>query len=262
MAPRLAIIGGTGVYDPSMLSNLREERLTNQYGEALVRIGQYEGLEVAFMQRHGQGHTVPPHLVNYRANIWALKELGVERVIATTAVGSTNPAFGPGQFVLPDQFLDFTKVRKQTFFEGGEQGVVHTDMTQPYSPEIRETLLACGKEIGVTIHNGGCYVCFEGPRFETPAEIKMTQLLGGDLVGMTNVPEVTLAREAQLGYAVISMVTNYAAGISETDLTHEEVLEVMAANGSNLKQLIMLALPRVAALPFVTNGRKPEGMPG
>lgn len=262
MAPRLAIIGGTGVYDPSMLSNLREETVKNQYGETLVRIGEYQGLEVVFMQRHGKGHTVPPHLVNYRANIWALKELGVERVIATTAVGSTNKAFGPGHFVLPDQFLDFTKVRKHTFFEGGEQGVVHTDVTQPYSPEIRQVLHDCAKEVGVQVHNGGCYVCFEGPRFETPAEIKMTQILGGDLVGMTNVPEVTLAREAQLGYAVISMVTNYAAGISETDLTHEEVLEVMAANGANLKQLIMLSLPRIAALPYVTNGRKPGAMPG
>jgi 5'-methylthioadenosine phosphorylase len=245
-----------------MLSNIREESVSNQYGEALVRIGTYEGLEVVFLQRHGKGHTVPPHLVNYRANIWALKELGVERIVATTAVGSCNPKMGPGHFVLPDQFLDFTKVRKHTFFEGGPQGVVHTDVTQPYSPEIRQVLFDNAKQIGVNIHNGGTYACFEGPRFETPAEIKMTQILGGDLVGMTNVPEVTLAREAQMGYSVISMVTNYAAGIAETDLTHEEVLEVMANNGENLKKLIMLSLPQIAALPFVTCGRKAEGMPG
>jgi 5'-methylthioadenosine phosphorylase len=262
MAPRLAIIGGTGVYDPNMLTDLREEVVSNEYGEALVRIGKYEGLEVVFLQRHGKGHTVPPHLVNYRANIWALKQLGVERIVATTAVGSVREHMGPGHFVICDQFLDFTKSRKHTFFEGGPNGVVHTDMTNPYSPEIRKVLVETGRELGLPIHDGGCYACFEGPRFETPAEIKMTQILGGDLVGMTNVPEVVLAREAQMGYAVISMVTNYAAGISKEDLTHEEVLEVMAQNGENLKKLIMLALPRIAALPHVTCGRKPDGMPG
>ncbi|HLN65597.1 MAG TPA: S-methyl-5'-thioadenosine phosphorylase [Symbiobacteriaceae bacterium] len=247
---RLAIIGGTGVYDPRILENIREEVIATPYGEALVRIGTYGGEEVAFLARHGKGHTVPPHLINYRANIMALKQLGVERVIATTAVGSTNPDMKPGDFVLIDQFLDFTKNRAATFFEGGEIGVVHTDFTEPYCPECRAILAAAAKALPITVHNGGCYVCSEGPRFETPAEIRMFQKLGGDLVGMTNVPESVLAREAGLCYATVSMVTNFGAGISPTALTHEEVLEVMAENGENLKKLIMNSL---GAIPKTRN---------
>jgi 5'-methylthioadenosine phosphorylase len=236
---RLAIIGGTGVYDPRILADIREQSVTTPYGEVSLRVGTYEGMEVAFLPRHGAKHSVPPHLINYRANIWALKLIGVERVIATTAVGSLNKAMKPGDFVITDQFLDFTKNRVNTFFDGGEMGVVHTDVTEPYCPEIRKVLVAAAAEIGITAHNGGTYVCTEGPRFETPAEIRMFATLGGDLVGMTNVPEVTLAREAGLCYATVSMVTNFAAGISPNALTHEEVLEVMAANSENLKRLVM-----------------------
>lgn len=244
---RLAIIGGTGVYDPRILENIREEIITTPYGDAKVRIGTYQGEEVAFLARHGVNHSVPPHLINYRANIYALKMLGVERVIATTAVGSVNRNMKPGDFVIIDQFLDFTKNRQHTFFEGGEMGVVHTDVTEPYCPECRKVLLAAAEQVGINAHPSGTYVCTEGPRFETPAEIRMFATLGGDLVGMTNVPEVTLAREAGLCYATVSMVTNYAAGISPTNLTHEEVLEVMAANSENLKKLVMATLQQIPA---------------
>ncbi|WP_051009345.1 S-methyl-5'-thioadenosine phosphorylase [Thermaerobacter subterraneus] len=246
---RLAIIGGTGVYDPEILDDVREETVVTPYGRATVRIGKFRGLEVVFLARHGAGHTVPPHKINYRANIYALAALGVRRVIATAAVGSLRQAFGPGHFVLVDQFLDFTKNRVSTFFEGGEAGVVHIDVTEPYCPEIRSHLEAAGKALGLPVTNGGVYVCTEGPRFETPAEIRMFERLGGDLVGMTSVPEVVLAREAGLCYATIAMVTNYAAGISGQPLTHEEVLEIMAANGTNLRRLILEALPRLAAEP-------------
>lgn len=242
---RLAIIGGTGVYDPRILENLREESMTTPYGDARVRIGTYQGEEVAFLARHGTSHSVPPHLINYRANIWALKKLGVERVIATTAVGSVNRNMKPGDFVLTDQFIDFTKGRTATFFDGGEAGVVHTDFTEPYCPECRAILAEAAADAGISAHNGGTYVCTEGPRFETPAEIRMFATLGGDLVGMTNVPEVVLAREAGICYATVSMVTNFAAGISPTNLTHEEVLEVMAANSENLKELVMGTLTRI-----------------
>lgn len=246
---RLAIIGGTGVYDPEILDDVREETVVTPYGRATVRIGKFRGLEVVFLARHGAGHTVPPHKINYRANIYALAALGVRRVIATAAVGSLRQAFGPGHFVLVDQFLDFTKNRVSTFFEGGEAGVVHIDVTEPYCPEMRGHLEAAGKALGLPVANGGVYVCTEGPRFETPAEIRMFERLGGDLVGMTSVPEVVLAREAGLCYATIAMVTNYAAGISGQPLTHEEVLEIMAANGTNLRRLILEALPRLAAEP-------------
>lgn len=242
---RLAIIGGTGVYDPRILENIREEEIQTPYGGVNLRIGTYAGEEVAFLPRHGAKHSVPPHLINYRANIWALKMLGVERVIATTAVGSVNRTMKPGDFVLIDQFLDFTKQRQHTFFEGGEVGVVHTDVTHPYCPECRQVLAEAAKDLPVTVHQGGTYVCTEGPRFETPAEIRMFANLGGDLVGMTNVPEVVLAREAGLCYATVSMVTNFGAGISPNALTHEEVLEVMAANAENLKRLVMGTLTNI-----------------
>lgn len=244
---RLAIIGGTGVYDPRILDNPREEIITTPYGDAKVRIGTYQGEEVAFLARHGTNHSVPPHLINYQANIMALRMLGVERCIATTAVGSVNRNMKPGDFVIIDQFLDFTKGRAATFFEGGEAGVVHTDFTEPYCPECRAILMEATREIGISAHDGGTYVCTEGPRFETPAEIRMFNTLGGDLVGMTNVPEVVLAREAGICYATVSMVTNFAAGISPTNLTHEEVLEVMAANSENLRRLVMATLTKLPA---------------
>ncbi len=257
---RLAIIGGTGVYDPRILSDIREEEVLTPYGDVRLRVGTYAGEEVAFLPRHGAKHSVPPHLINYRANIWALKHLGVERVVATTAVGSVNKAMKPGDFVIIDQFLDFTKARAATFFEGGEQGVVHTDFTEPYCPECRKVLLESAATLGITAHDGGCYVCTEGPRFETPAEIRMFAQLGGDLVGMTNVPEVVLAREAGLCYATVSMVTNFGAGISPNALTHEEVLEVMAENGENLKKLIMAALTAIPAERGCTCGRQAGAM--
>jgi 5'-methylthioadenosine phosphorylase len=257
---RLAIIGGTGVYDPRILNDIREEIVTTPYGDALVRTGTYEGEQVVFLARHGAKHTVPPHLINYRANIWALKLLGVERVIATTAVGSLNKAMKPGDFVLCDQFLDFTKNRQATFFEGGEMGVVHTDFTEPYCPEVRPVLMEAAKAAGITAHDGGTYVCTEGPRFETPAEIRMFATLGGDLVGMTNVPEVVLAREAGLCYSTVSMVTNFGAGISPTALTHEEVLEVMAANAENLKRLVMGTLKAIPVERGCTCGHSAGAM--
>lgn len=256
--PELAIIGGTGVYDPTMLSELSERTVATPYGEAAVRIGSYQGRRVAFLQRHGAGHTVPPHRVNYRANIWGLKELGVRRVLATTAVGSCNPQMRPGDFVLIDQFIDLTWGRAMTFFDGGDAGVVHTDFTEPYCPELRAVLRKAADEQGIACHWGGVYVCTQGPRFETPAEITAIARLGGDLVGMTNVPEAVLAREAGLCYAVVSMVTNFGAGISATPLTHAEVLEVMAANGDKMGNLMLGAITAMPAAAGCRCGRAAE----
>jgi 5'-methylthioadenosine phosphorylase len=151
----------------------------------------------------------------------------------------------PGSFVLVDQFIDFTKSRVNTFFEGGERGVVHIDVTQPYCRDLNNVLAAAAKDLGIPVHETGTYICTEGPRFETPAEIKAFTLMGGDLVGMTNVPEVVLAREAEMCYATVSMVTNYAAGISKQVLTHSEVLETMAANTENIKCLVMAAIKAI-----------------
>lgn len=237
--PKLAIIGGTGVYDPQILSSIREEQISTKYGLVSLKIGIYEKKEVAFLARHGESHAVPPHKVNYRANILALKEIGVEKIIATAATGSLNLEMRPGDFVLIDQFIDFTKTRLQTYYEDGEQGVVHIDMTDPYCKEVRSVLAKAGQDCNIKIYHKGTYVCTEGPRFETPAEIKMYSHLGGDLVGMTSVPEVVLAREAEMCYATVAAVTNFAAGISPTPLTHAEVLEAMNNNNENLKKLIM-----------------------
>jgi len=239
---KIAVIGGTGVYDPNILSNLSDETVVTPYGDVNLKIGSYRDKPVAFLNRHGMEHSIPPHLVNYRANIDALKKLGVKNVLATGAVGSLNPAMQPGHFVFVDQFIDFTRGRKQTFFEGGASGVVHIDLTEPYCPGLREVLSRAARNLGFSAHPAGTYVCCEGPRFETAAEIKMYRLLGGDLVGMTGVPEASLAREAEICYATIAMVTNYAAGISPTCLTHREVLDVMAQNSDNIRKLVMQAI--------------------
>ena len=242
---QIAIIGGTGVYDPKILNNIRDQWVPTPYGIVNFKSGEYAGKEIAFIPRHGSNHSIPPHLINYRANIWAIKKLGVQNIIATTAVGSLNPDMKPGDFVVIDQFLDFIKNRTTTFYEGGERGVVHVDVTAPYCPTLRTVLAAAAQKLSIPVHLQGTYVCTEGPRFETPAEIKMFAKLGGDVVGMTNVPEVILAREAEICYATVSMVTNFAAGISTQPLTHHEVLETMQANTENIKQLILAAIERL-----------------
>lgn len=238
MTINYGVIGGTGVYDPKILTDLEEKIVETAYGEITVNVGMLHGKKVAFLARHGKGHSTPPHGINYRGNIMALKKLGVKKILATQAVGSLNKVMAPGNLVLLDQFIDFTKGRIQTFYEGGETGVLHVDMTTPYCSHLGEKILdLCPQNI--TIHKRGTYVCTEGPRFETPAEIKMFAHWGGDLVGMTSVPEVVLARELGMCYAAIAMVTNYAAGISEYNLTHQEVVETMANNISQLQRLIV-----------------------
>jgi 5'-methylthioadenosine phosphorylase len=240
---RIAIIGGTGVCDTKILEHVQEGRMDTFYGSIQFWEGTYKGKEIIFLPRHGHTHSIPPHLINYRANILGLKRLDVKAIVATTAVGSLNANDKPNDFVLPDQFLDFTKCRHTSFFDGGENGVVHVDMTDPYCPTLRQAIIAAGRELGgYDIHPTGTYVCTEGPRFETPAEIAMFAKLGGDLVGMTNVPEVCLAREAEICYSTISMVTNFAAGISAAPLTHAEVVDAMEHNSLRLRSLIMKAI--------------------
>ncbi len=235
----IAIIGGTGVYDPNMLKNVRQDTIDTPYGQVSYKLGDYAEKTIAFIARHGSSHSIPPHRINYRANIWGLKKLGVKIIIATTAVGSINKNMKPGDFVLVDQFIDFTKNRISSFFDGGTKPVVHVDVTVPYCPAIRSKLWDVGNELNIPIHKEGTYVCAEGPRFETPAEIIMFERMGGDVVGMTNVPEAPLAREAEICYATVSMVTNFAAGIAKQPLTHAEVLDAMQANSDNFRKLIM-----------------------
>jgi len=208
-------------------------------------VGKVRRRKVVFLPRHGVGHTAPPHLVNYRANIWALHKLGVERILATMSCGSINPKMRPGSFVVVTQFIDFTKSRANTFYEGGGPGVVHVDMTEPYCPELRELLVKSAKKLNIGVYPNATYVCTEGPRFETVAEIKAFRKLGADLVGMTGVPECVLARELGMCYAGLGIVTNYAAGISKAKLTYTEVAEMLGKNTSRIQKLLLETVSRI-----------------
>lgn len=235
---KLAIIGGTGVYDPALLSNTKTTSIKTPYGQAVYTSGIFMDKEIIFMTRHGANHTIPPHKINYRANIYALKMLDVVAIVATTAVGSLNPDMKPGEMVLVDQLLDFTKLREHTFYDGSPLPVAHVDLTEPYCGTLRKIVAEAAKKEKLPLHKKGTYVCTEGPRFETAGEIKMYAQLGGDVVGMTNAPECPLAREAEIAYTTVSLVTNFAAGISPQNLTHSEVVEAMEKNSEQLKKLL------------------------
>ncbi len=234
MSKKIAIIGGSGVYD--LFEGGKTIEIKTPYGkvENASKITNND-TEVYFLPRHGPKHSVPPHLINYRANIYALHSLEVEEIYATNAVGSIDPKIQPGYFVVPDQLIDMTKNRTLTFFDGkteilfndgtSKQGVVHLDYTEPYTPRLRKRFLSLVKESSEKVHDKGVLVCTEGPRFETPAEIKMFQSFGGTLVGMTSVPEAILAKEVQIAYATLCLVTNYGAGMQE-EVTHTEVIEL------------------------------------
>lgn len=227
----IGIIGGSGVYEIAQRADSCIEKLVEtDYGEVEVSILDILSKKVAFIPRHASGHSIPPHKINYRANIDALKNVGVTKIIATNSVGSMNLEMPPGSFVIPDDFLDFSQNRVKTFYE---DKVVHVDVTEPYCPNLRDVLSKSGDVI-----LGGTYVCTEGPRFETPAEIKMFRMLGGDLVGMTGLPEVTLAREREICYNSICIVSNYASGISPDELTIDEVFEMVAKKEDELLELI------------------------
>ncbi len=232
-----ALIGGTGV-EKLVLQAKSALAVNTPYGLIRLETGRIGDTEMVFLKRHGENHTTPPHAINYRGNIWALKEIGVQKILATGAVGSIVSEFKIGDIVLVDQFLDFTKSRPVTFYEGGERGVLHVDVSEPYCRALRRAMLEAGKELGLRIHDGGVYVCTEGPRFETPAEIRMFRLMGGQVVGMTGVPEVVLARELGMCYASMALVTNQAAGISEQPLTHAEVIATMNMLGEAIAGLV------------------------
>lgn len=243
----LAIIGGTGLEETAgNLSDRTEEQIATPYGQVLLTSGSLNGTPVVFLPRHGPEHESAPHKINYRANIYALKEKGVTGILAAAAVGSLKDDFAPGDFVLLDQFLDFTKNRLSTFFDEGKI-VRHTDMTEPFAGSLRLALLRAAADLGTRIHPEGTYVCTEGPRFETPAEIRMFKILGADVVGMTVVPEVVLANELTIPYACVSVVTNMAAGIAGHNLTFEECDDVMAGRRDSLMGLLTAAAVIIGA---------------
>lgn len=222
-----AIIGGTGVYDVS--GETRSIVVNTKYGDAYIDIVNFNGEEIAFLARHGKGHSVPPHLINYRANMKALYDLGIKYIFATAAVGSCNEGFTPGDVVVINDFLDFTKSRPITFYEG-EEGVIHTDMSTPYCKNLRDKFYNAAKELSLEVKGEGVYACTEGPRFETSAEINMYKMMGAAVVGMTNVPEVVLAKELGMCYAAVGIVTNWCTGISSDEIALHDIKGVMDRN--------------------------------
>jgi 5'-methylthioadenosine phosphorylase len=233
-SPPVGLITGSGV---SEQFDLRRPRIVKtQFGPATVY--EHQRGDYVVVPRHGAAHKYPPHGINYRANIAALEQLGVQEIIATSAVGSMNQSFHVGEIGLVEQFIDFTKRRQITFFE---EKAVHTDMTYPYSRRLNAEVVEAENRIGIKVHSHLVYVCAEGPRYETAAEVKMFRLVGGDVVGMTGVPEVVLANEKKLAYSSVVIATNWAAGL-QAKVSHEEVLKVMKRSGKQAEQLIEAAV--------------------
>jgi 5'-methylthioadenosine phosphorylase len=236
---KIGIIGGSGLYEIKGFTLRTKKSVTTPFGKPSDQylIGEIDNIEVIFLPRHGKQHNIPPHMINYRANIWGFKKLGVERIISVSAVGGIKKGLKPGDIVILDQILDMTKTRKSTFYDG-KDGVIHIDFTEPYCPELRTMLLKAGKKVNIPLKNGGTYVAVEGPRLETASEIKSFSILGGDVVGMTGMPEASLARELEICYSGLSIVANYAAGITRKKLTVAEVMDAMKKSTEKIKQLL------------------------
>lgn len=247
---KIAVIGGSGF--EKFFDGIRQMRVGTPYGFPppliLSRIGEKD---IVFLPRHGLNHSIPPHRVNYRANIHGLHSIGVERIIAINAVGAINPNFKPGDLVIPHDFADFTKLRPATFHD--EAPVKHIDVTQPYCPEIRRLMSKISKDNGIPLWDTAILVCTEGPRFETAAEIEMFRRLGFDIVGMSGVPEVVLARELGICYASLCFVTNMAAGMQER-LTPSEVVEISKQVTPKVRQIL---IDTIVALPLERTGKCP-----
>lgn len=237
----LAVIGGTGLYRLASLSGVQAVEGDTPYGapSGPVRVGTLAGRRVAFLARHGEGHSLPPHRVNYRANLWRLKDLGARRVLAVNTVGGITDAYGPQVLGLPDQLIDYTWGRASSFWDGEGGEVLHVDFGEPYTPALRADVLAAAKKAGVVLVDGGCYGATQGPRLETRAEIARMRRDGCDLVGMTGMPEAGLARELGLDYACLAIVANWAAGCGDAaEITLEEVLANVEAASAGLPDLL------------------------
>lgn len=237
----LAIIGGTGLTDLAGLEITHRQILHTPYGETSSPIihGRYGGKAVLFLARHGARHTIPPHRINYRANIWCLKELGVQRVIAIAAVGGIHHRLQPPDLVVPHQLIDYTWSREHTFFAEDLNQVTHIDFTQPYCDRLRERLLAAAEQVNFTVHSQGVYGATQGPRLETAAEIDRIERDGCDIVGMTGMPEAALARELNLCYATCAVVSNQAAGRSPKPITLAEIEANLTEGIEHVRQLLV-----------------------
>lgn len=245
----VGVIGGSGLYEMEGLRSVREIRVRTPFGspsDAII-VGEIGGVRVAFLSRHGRGHRLNPGEINYRANIYALKSLGVSRVISVSAVGSMKESIKPGDVVCPDQFIDLTKRRASTFFEGGM--VAHVAFGEPVCAGLVETLASSGPRLGATLHRGGAYLCIEGPQFSTKGESRLYRQWGVDVIGMTNMPEAKLAREAELCYATMALATDYDCWHeTEEAVTVEAILDTLHRNVALAKRILQAVLPSVAGM--------------
>jgi 5'-methylthioadenosine phosphorylase len=247
--PSVGVIGGSGLYEIDGLTDLEEIVLATPFGDPSdsFMVGRLDGLRMVFLPRHGRGHKISPSEINYRANIWGMKRLGVDRILGVGAVGSLREEIPPGDFVAVDQFIDRTRHRADTFFEDGV--VAHVMFGDPVCGGLREVLRDAATEAGVKVHDGGTYVCMEGPQFSTRAESEMYRSFGAHVIGMTNLQEAKLAREAELCYATLAMSTDYDCWYEgHDDVTVEAILAVMAKNVGFAKEAVRLAAPRAMAL--------------
>lgn len=236
------IIGGTGLTQLDNLEIIRRQIVRTPYGDASQPLifGKLSGVEVVFLARHGGGHTIPPHSINYRANIWALHSVGVESLLAVATVGSIDKAFVPGDIVLPNQIIDYTHGRENSYFDGVERPVMHVDFTHPYADNLRQVCLKAAKSIQQTVHDGGTYACVQGPRLETAAEINRYDQDGASVIGMTGMPEAVLARELEMDYAALCPVANHAAGRGESanNIQYDTMLKRLSTTMESVRALI------------------------
>lgn len=240
----VAMIGGTGLCDFSGVEWCGEHQLDTPYGapSGVIKEGFCQGLRFFFMARHGGDHSIAPHNINYRANIAALKSLGVTHILAANAVGGLAPSMGPHALVVPDQVIDYTSGRESSFYDGVVGPLDHIDFTDPYDPHVRGALLQAADLCQLACADGGVYGCTQGPRLETAAEIRRLRQDGCDLVGMTGMPEACLAREAQIHYGSVCLVVNWGAGLTDRPITLEEIGEVVALGMNNVRAILVTAL--------------------
>jgi 5'-methylthioadenosine phosphorylase len=247
----IGVFGGSGFY--RFLDDVEEHAVDTPYGppSARVRVGRIEGADVAFMPRHGDEHSLPPHRINYRANVWAMKQLGVRRIVGPCACGSLKPELEPGTFVVCDQFVDRTRGREDTFFDGPQ--TTHVSAADPYCPDLRRVLVETARELDIPVADGGTVVVVQGPRFSTRAESRWFAASGWDVVNMTQYPECWLAREAELCYATIALVTDYDVGLEGVPgiepVSAEAAFRVFAENIDRLRALLFRAVPKIGPQP-------------
>jgi 5'-methylthioadenosine phosphorylase len=243
----VAVIGGSGFYE--LLGDVEHHTVQTPYGppSGQIAVGTYEGVRVAFLARHGPGHLYPPHKINYRANIWALASLGVTRILGPNASGSLQPHVKPGDFVVADQFIDRSTNRESTFYDGPP--VVHIGGAEPYCPELRALAIAVGRELEITVHESGTVVVIQGPRFSTKAESRWFSSEGWEVVNMTQFPEQVLARELEVCYVGISLITDYDVGLAGQDdidaVSVAGVIEVFHRNNARVRDLLLRMIPRI-----------------